>query len=141
MNSTPSPQKLNADDAIAAYESAIPLLLKILPDMCGSSCLIREIVWSIYNNRPVGLSKVACLDQDRKDAVLALLNLRMDLGGNSDSYIHELLEESGEFGRREEAEALAKELGVPFRIYPLTDDELRVRNQAIDRRNAFKPDY
>lgn len=138
MNTIPSPQKLTADDAIAAYESAIPLLLKILPDKSGSSCLIREIVWSIYNNRPVGLSKVCCLDQDRKDAVLALINLRMEIGGNSDSYIYDLLEESGEFARRVEAEALAKELALPFKAYPLTDDEMRAMVQAINRRDSLK---
>lgn len=136
--STPSPQKLTADDAIAAYESVIPLLLKILPDKSGSSCLIREIVWSVYNNRPVGLSKVCCLDQDRKDVVLALINLRMEIGGNSDSYIHDVLEESGEFARREEAEALANQLGVPFVAYPLTDDERAKTVRAINKRDANK---
>jgi hypothetical protein len=61
--------------------------------------LVKEIVWSIYNNHPVGLSRVCTLDQDRKDAVLAILNLRMALGGNSDPIIRKLLEETGTLPR------------------------------------------
>lgn len=95
MKRPPAPVILTADDPIGAYESAIPLLLDILPDRSGSSCLVKEIVWSIYNNHPVGLSRICTLDQDRKDAVLAVINLRMALGGNSDPIIRELLEQTG----------------------------------------------
>ena len=91
------PEVLTPADPIAAYESAIPLLLDILPDKSGSSCLVLEIVRSLFNNHPVGLSRVCILDQDRKDAVLAVINLRMALGGDSDEYIRKLLVDAGVF--------------------------------------------
>ena len=117
-NRPPAPEVLTADDPLRAYESAIPTLLAALPHESGSSCLIREIVWSVYNNHPVGLSKVCCLDQANKDAVLAVINLRMSLGGDSDSYIRDLLTTSGEFARMREAEKQARELGVRHVFYP-----------------------
>ena len=134
------PTILTAEDPVSAYESAIPLLLEILPDGSGSSCLIRDIVWSIYNNHPVCLSKVCCLDQDRKEVVLALINFRMALGGNSDVYIHQLLNDSGEFLRRAETLALARELGLPFTSYPFTNAQACELAQAINQRDAPPPD-
>jgi hypothetical protein len=118
MQRPPAPEVLTADDPIAAYESAVPLLLDILPDKSSSSCLVREIVWSIYNNHPVGLSRICTLDQYRKDAVLAVINLRMALGGNSDPIIRELLEESGELARSKEAQQQATTLNVRHSFYP-----------------------
>ena len=91
------PEVLTPAYPIAAFERAIPLLLDILPGQSGSCCLIREIVWSLFNKRPVGLSRVCTLDQDRKDALLAVINLRMALGGDSDNYIRNLLVDAGVF--------------------------------------------
>ncbi len=119
-NRPPAPEVLTADDPLRAYESAIPTLLAALPHESGSSCLIREIIWSVFNNHPVGLSKICCLDQANKDAVLAVINLRMSLGGDSDSYIRDLLTNSGEFDRMRESEEQARELGVRHVFYPQT---------------------
>lgn len=134
------PQILTASDPIGAFESAIPLLIEILPDKCSSSDLVREIVWSIYHNHPVSLFKVCILDQDRKDAVLALINLRMALGGDSHEYVHQLLKDSGELDRYAEAKAQAEKLGVRYTFYPLTRrleprnyDEMADSARALDK--------
>ena len=117
-NRPPAPEVLTAEDPLSAFESAIPTLLAALPHESGSSCLIREIIWSVFNNHAVGLSKICCLDQTNKDAVLAVINLRMSLGGDSNSYIRDLLKQSGEFDRMREAEEQARELGVRHVFYP-----------------------
>ena len=63
MQKPPAPDILTADDPIAAFESAIPLLLDILPHYCGSSDLVRGILWSVYNGHPVSLNRLANLDR------------------------------------------------------------------------------
>lgn len=97
MTTFAKPEVLTPADPIATFERAVPLLLDILPGQSGSCCLIREIVWSLFNNHPVGLSRVCTLDQDRKDALLAVINLRMALGGDSNNYIRKLLVDAGVF--------------------------------------------
>jgi hypothetical protein len=137
-NRPPAPEILTAEDPLSAYESAIPTLLDALQHECSSSCLIREIVWSVYNNHAVGLSKICCLDQTNKDAVLAVINLRMSLGGDSIRYIRDLLKTSGEFARMREAEDQAKKLGVRHVFYPLsTRNDPREYNDMASAAHAL----
>lgn len=131
-----APNILTAEDPVGAFESAIPLLVEILPDKCSSSELVRDILWSTYNHHPVGLKTLHRLDQDRKDAVLAIINLRMAFGVNANPMFEELLELSGELKRREETLALAKELNLPYFAYPLTYDQGCELVEAIDRRDS-----
>jgi len=137
MQKPPAPAVLTTDNPIAAFESAIPLLLEILPIYCGSSDLVREIVWSVYNGHPVSLNRLHILDQDRKDAVLAVINLRMDPYSRSGDLLEKLLEESGEFKRREQTLELAKEHGFFYtnKDYPLSDDQTSALMERVNRAN------
>lgn len=130
------PDQLTADNPIAAFESAIPLLLEILPIYCGSSDLVREIVWSVYNGHPVSLKRLHILDQDRKDAVLAIINLRMVPYNSSEERLKNLLEESGELKRRDETNELARKHGLYDYEYPLTNDQWSTLNERISKANA-----
>lgn len=66
MKRPSAPNILTAEDPVGAFESAIPLLVEILPDKCSSSDLVRDILWSTYNGHPVSLNRLHILDQDRK---------------------------------------------------------------------------
>lgn len=131
------PDQLTADDPIAAFESAIPLLLEILPINCGSSDLVRKIVWSTFNGHPVSLHRLHILDQDRKDAVLAVINLRMVPYSNSEELLRNLLEKSGEFKRREQTLTEAKQHGLYYTNadYPLTDEQTSTLIERINKAN------
>jgi hypothetical protein len=136
MNKPPAPEILTADNPIAAFESAIPLLLEILPHYCGSSDLVRGIVWSVYNGHPVSLHRLANLDQDRKNAALAIINFRMSPYDYSEQSLRDLLEKSGELKRRDETNALARKHGLYDYEYPLTDDQWSTLNERISKANA-----
>lgn len=137
MKRPSAPNILTAEDPVGAFESAIPLLVEILPDKCSSSELVREIVWSAYNGHPVSLNRLHILDQDRKDAVLAVINLRMDPYSRSAERLKNLLEESGEFKRRELTLAEATQHGLYYTNddYPLSDIQASALIERINRAN------
>lgn len=137
MKRTINPIPLTADDPTLAFESAIPLLHEILPHRCGSSDLVRNVLWSIYNGHPVSLDRLASLDKDRKDAVLAIINIRMDPYGYSEQWLHDVLEDSGELERRDKTDELARKHGLYDFHYPLTDDQWSILHERISKADEY----
>jgi len=112
------PMNLTAEDPIAAFKSAVPQLIECMQHQSEVSDLIRGMVWSLWNSRPVSLNRVDVLDQSSKDAILAVINLRMYIGVGADSYLDKLLRQSGEFNRQYDFLKNAEELGLYTVFYP-----------------------
>jgi len=81
-------------------EEHLPRLLAAMRMNSGQGVRITKIVWSLWNgSNQVGLCDVLCgLDGPLQDALLALIRIRMSLGGDADNVLRYLLTESGEMG-------------------------------------------
>lgn len=105
-------------DPIEHFDRVKPLLINVLEGQSGSAQLIREILWSLYCDQPVALARLACLDPDRADAVTALINLRLRPVNVAEKMLEELLQESGEFNRQQEAYEKDRKDGIEYNFYP-----------------------
>lgn len=89
--------RILANSARAKLEEASPLLIQAIQCRSGQSAKVEEILWSVWNgDNPARLCDCLCgLDTKIGEAVLALLAARVHLGGDADSLIQKIIDQSG----------------------------------------------
>ncbi|MEO5715804.1 MAG: hypothetical protein ABIT37_20160 [Luteolibacter sp.] len=81
-----------ANQARAAFEAAIPILVCAIRHHSGQSGKVERILWSAWNGE---LSEVlAGLDSQLAQAVIAMVAARAHLSGDADGMLHKIITET-----------------------------------------------
>lgn len=105
--------------------AAIAQLSHAIQFRSGGSCKLAALVWSLWNgDHVVGLwDCLAGIDVSNGGAILSLIRARLVLGGDADSAIRQILENSGEMDRYREAERrTSQNKPVPYPL-PFTSSQ------------------
>jgi hypothetical protein len=121
--------KRRREGAAAQLAPALEKVTEALIDhwSTGSGCRLRQIVWSIYNERTlVILGEVLTnFDGELGEAVSTLIHAKL-CGVDMDDLLREVLKRSGEFARYHEAEReTPKDEMVIYPPLPLSAESLR----------------